>query len=172
MTIKPNPLPPYQFPNDGLAIMDYSATCDVCGAQRVTVNEKAQCAHCAQVAQAATIAGWLRAIFGESANAIDGINDHWISNNPFTGVSFCATRGTGDLQITCGGDCLVAFDGVNGKNIRGTVFLIRDDNAGRAWEAEQYNQPETYCQACDRKHRIYPPTRPRPAAKLRLVMSA
>jgi hypothetical protein len=117
------------------------------------------------------VSEWLRERFGKSAEAILGIENEWIGGAEMFQASFCASAGTGLLQVSCGGDCLIQFS-YGERNVRGCIFLIRDDSEGEAWEAEQYQQPETYCAACDRKHRVYPPTRPRPFAVLRLVASA
>lgn len=103
-----------------------------------------------------TIREWLENHGGVDMIAPDspGILDNEIHGQP----KLASTAGTGDLQFCCGGDVIVIFPGAFGENIRGSAFLVRDDGAGRRWDAQR--RAGSSLADCGG---------PRPHAKLRLV---
>ena len=67
------------------------------------------------------------------------------------------------LQVRCGGDCIIGFKPT--KQHRRNLYIVRDDNPGKTWDARRAMLPEN-----ERFH--YPSQAgPRPHASLKLVQS-
>lgn len=81
-----------------------------------------------------TIADFLRAHFGESANAIDGIDNEYIGKRGFKAARFIIGT-SGRTFVYCGGECLISFS--NAAGMRGTVYLVLDDFDGKRWDGQR-----------------------------------
>jgi hypothetical protein len=103
-----------------------------------------------------TVKEFLVSVFGKSAEGIQGIDDQHLGGFSFFQPSFVIDN-DGSLFVVCGGDVLISFS--NTRNVRGNVYLVRDDSEGQKWEAEQRTRVGVN------------PTRPKPNAVLRLVFT-
>ena len=48
-----------------------------------------------------------------------------------------STRGTGSLQISCGGSVIASFGSPWGRNMRGRAYLVIDTRDRERWQAAQ-----------------------------------
>lgn len=109
-----------------------------------------------------TVKQCLLEMFGESANAIHGMDNPWIVDTLTNGPKLVIRDTDGGIFVHCGGECLISFS--RHDNIRGQVFLVRDDQQGSLWEVEQARARE------EAGHYVLP-TRPKPSPVLRLAYS-
>lgn len=101
------------------------------------------------------IADFLRQNF-EGADSIGNIDSEYIGQKQFIGKPrFMISEGR--TFCLCGGECLIAFQVGDNFHIRGSVFLVHDDNDGSRWDAQRQRGENNLG--------------PRPSPALRLVYS-
>lgn len=113
---------------------------------------------CPECNEAATIREWLETVGGVDrvdASSLGGSLEQ-ILDLPAT-PQLMSTEGTGNLQITCGGDVLFRLGRYPASAAR--VYLVRDDSEGRAWDVQMRSGPLGRARNA------------RPHARLRLVVS-
>ena len=104
----------------------------------------------------------LRRLFGPEADAQVVDEGGLLDCASFREARLASSSGSGLLQTLCGGECLISFGSPWGENIRGCAYLVRDDEAGKVWDAEQRQA---------REENRHTPTRPKPFPSLRLVVA-
>ncbi len=102
-----------------------------------------------------TILQWCAASFRDFDPSQVADAEAW-GNCEIKSAYLVSSQKTAALQVTCGGDCIIGFE-TTAINKR-PLYLIRDNNAGHAWESEAFRGTGALG--------------PKPHARLRLVQTA